>query len=488
MKTINLTFCKSTGFDPFFDDVKKSITIQDEPFGGGGFGDIYHAVSFDGKKSPIPQVVKVFKDDNKVENEKGWNTIQLLQSRIMEEKAKIESDGKVFLDEYPALAAMPQVIFEGKLGNRKVLGHVTLNLIKMGLVSFEKVLESKDLRDKYISRDSDDRAIMAYQFAKGFALLHKVKYIHADINEDNLFIGEKEPLCVILDYDSGAVIQNVDDNPTTIGKNRSWTAPEVLMKLADNWKQRIEMTHWMDLWSIANALHYVLMGLPPTYLKTMSKTSYSAYIKKYPDWPTVDPKDAMFKDVASYELLINMINNYELLSKRMIRLFRSTFIDGFFQPAFRTSVEDWANALKKEVDKLETKYESPKWTEARKFVTDFPVFKASAVPPKKEPPIGDPPGDENLNDYVNELLPDLINGSQKLSLHKPFILKMANESGKDGNKYLEELTDFLDLFKECVKDKKITRLEYNNMLLQAQLLGVAKDTLDKLLKPYKILK
>lgn len=91
-----------------------------------------------------------------------------------------------------------------------------------------------------------------------------------------------------------------------------------------------------------------------------------------------------------------------------------------------------------------------------------------------------------LKDYIKDLLPDLVSGATKLSIHKAYIIEKANENDIAGDKYFNELTCFLDLFKECVKDKKITRFEYNHMLMQAQLVSVEKDTLDKLLKPYKI--
>lgn len=498
MKTINLSFCKSTGFDPFFDDISKSIVVPDQSFAGGGFGDIYEAISFDGKKAPLEQVVKVFKDDNKADNEKGWETIQLLQSRIMEEKAKLESNGKVFLDEYPALAALPQLVFEGKMGNKTVRGHVTINLGKVGCKSFEKILGTKESLDEYLSRDSDERLIMAYQFAKGFEMLHKVKYIHADINEDNLFISEKEPLCIILDYDSGAVIRSLDDNPSTIGKNRSWSAPEILMKLADNYSQRIEMTHWMDLWSIAHALHFVLTGLPPTYLETVSKTTYKAYISKYPDWPQIDPKDPMFKkkNVELYKLLLQMIDS-EMLPKRLMRLFRSTFIDGFFQPAFRISVEDWASNLKKEVSRMETPYDVPQWTAFRKFQKNFPKGEAakqsksgsinviknvSADTPTNLVPDTD---NDNLKELVKELLPGLISGKERLSKHKSYIVAIANMNHLDGQQFVQDLEDFIKLFNDSIKDKVISRLEYSNLMYQASLLEIERKTLDELLKPYK---
>jgi hypothetical protein len=213
----------------------------------------------------------------------------------------------------------------------------------------------------------------------------------------------------------------------------------------------------------------------------VSKTTYKAYISKYPDWPQIDPKDPMFKkkNVELYKLLLQMIDA-EMLPKRLMRLFRSTFIDGFFQPAFRISVEDWASNLKKEVSRMETPYDAPQWIAFRKFQKNFP--KGGGAPGGGVPL---PPLDDKLKELVNELLPELISEKERLSMHKPYITSIANKNHLDGQQFVKDLEDFIKLFNDSVKDKVISRLEYSNLMLQANLLKIEQKTLDDLLEPYK---
>ena len=83
MKQINISYAKGTGFDPFFNDIKQ-ISIDDTPFAGGGFGNIYHARGFNGINQPqLRQVVKVFKPSTVGKEEHSWKTICRLQEKII---------------------------------------------------------------------------------------------------------------------------------------------------------------------------------------------------------------------------------------------------------------------------------------------------------------------------------------------------------------------------------------------------------------------
>ena len=100
---------------PFFNNIKR-ITIDDSPFAGGGFGDIYHARGFNGNnQSRLRQVIKIFKPSSIGKDEHSWKTITRLQEKLMEEMDLCADNGQNFLDQYPALIAMPQFVFEGTL-------------------------------------------------------------------------------------------------------------------------------------------------------------------------------------------------------------------------------------------------------------------------------------------------------------------------------------------------------------------------------------
>ena len=173
MKQIDVTYCRGTGFDPFFNNIRR-ISIDDSPFNGGGFGNIYHARGFNGNnQSNLQQVIKVFKHSTIEKDEHSWRTITRLQEKLMEEMNLYADTGLVFLEQYPALIAMPQFVFEGTLDGKKVRGYSANNLDELGYVSFEKVIEVNDSPyiDELESKDMEWRFTTAYHLVRGFNLL-----------------------------------------------------------------------------------------------------------------------------------------------------------------------------------------------------------------------------------------------------------------------------------------------------------------------------
>ena len=213
-KQIILSYCKSSGFSEIFSAVNQ-ITIHDTSFAGGGFGDIYHISAIDGNViPPIPQVVKVFKESTDGRNEHSWKTISRLQDCIVKEVELLRTNNLDFLSEYPAFWGLPQFSFVGTLDGKEVRGYVSNNLNAMGYYSFDKIREDSRLGyEFYANRDIRDKFIMCYHLARAFRFLMKNNYIHADLSADNIFISGIEPLCALIDFDSGAIVEQANDNP-----------------------------------------------------------------------------------------------------------------------------------------------------------------------------------------------------------------------------------------------------------------------------------
>ena len=275
MKQIKLTYAKGTGFDPFFNQIK-SISVDDVPFNGGGFGDIYHARGFNGgQQAKLKQVIKVFKPSNIGKDEHSWNTIVRLQEKLMKEMDLCANNGHDFLEQYPALIAMPQFIFEGTMDERKVRGYATNNLNDLGFVSFDKVIDEDNSPyiEEFDNRDMEWRYKMAYHLVRGFNLLYKMHFLHADISSDNIFVSLTQPTCAILDFDSGSIVETMDDNPSTFGKPQPWLAPEIAFQLKKGetvtGNMLVNINSFTDAWSVANALLNVLIMMPAYYLVDM---------------------------------------------------------------------------------------------------------------------------------------------------------------------------------------------------------------------------
>lgn len=459
MKKIVIEYARSTGFDPFFETIGKGsiITIQDDPFAGGGFGDVYHAISFGGTGFPLKQVVKIFKDDR---NDHGWQTISELQEAIIKEREEEENLGEVFLARHPSFIGFPQLIFKGVLGKRKVMGHVTVNLISIGCTSLDKILplgyDGKNDRKKYLSCKSLDRAVLAYQLADCFSVLHKIHYIHADITPDNIMVNLSGPLCALIDYDSGVVVKNPEDNPITYGKaGGDWTPPELQFEILKNGFGKISINHHMDLWSIAAAIHNLIFGFPHLFLANLTRPAYDEYVKKYPDWPDIDVNDPLINPQSreSYLFYRNRVINGIGLRKQTLDAFRLTFTKGIFESSYRTGVEDWVRLLKKEIgEDYLSKIKVPSWAESQKTPSSAKAKETVKLVPSTP---SDPKQDsmKQFEGLMKELVPDILFGKLKFQTHRPMIERFATDAGLNGKVVATNLEELFKMYNEMLSRK-----------------------------------
>ena len=263
MKHIKLDIKQSTQFDLFYDSVNR-ITIEDEPFEGGGFGELYRCKGFNSGDPPIPQVAKIFRESDEGRDEHSWNTISKIQARIMGIMSKYKSQGKDFLTEYPALIALPQLIFSGALEGKTVRGYLSNDLESLNYQSSKKILGARVIFDK---RNLLDKYRMCYNLVKAFQLFESIHFIHADLSDDNFFISNDQPNCAIIDFDSGVVVENLTDNPSTWGKPQDWLAPEILFQEDKN--KLINISIFSEMWAVCVAIHYLLLYDSP-YLFLMN--------------------------------------------------------------------------------------------------------------------------------------------------------------------------------------------------------------------------
>jgi serine/threonine protein kinase len=482
MKQINITYAKGTGFDPFFDHIR-SVTLDDAPFAGGGFGDIYNARSFNGgQQSRLHQVIKVFKPSTIGKDEHSWKTITRLQEKLIDEIALNAIDGQDFLNQYPALIAMPQFVFEGTMDGRKVRGYATNNLNDLGLVSFDKVIDEEDSEyiDEFAEKDMEWRYTMAYHLVRGFNLLYKLHFLHADISSDNIFISMTQPTCAILDFDSGAIVETMDDNPSTFGKFQPWLAPEIGFQLKSGksagGNTLVAINSFTDAWSVANAILSILTTMQAYYINDLSENSLRHYVSHY-TWPRINTSDPIFnkENEEGYEYFVEYFE--AMLPDELKREFVATFSKGVFTPSLRTSYNRWERILRKLVPGLP--------------IPSIPT-PPKPTPPTPKPPIPTPipnplpkPNKKELENYINALILDVVNGDENLKHHEFFINDMAQKAGLNGKEIMAELKDFVELYKDCIADKVITKFEYSNLLAQGEMAMVTEDTINKILKPFK---
>lgn len=494
MKQINITSAKGTGFDPFFDRIR-SITVDDAPFAGGGFGDIYHARGFNGGQQPrLRQVIKVFKPSTIGKDEHSWTTISRLQEKLIDEIALNADSGQDFLEQYPALIAMPQFVFEGTLDGRKVRGYATNNLNELGFVSFDKVIDedNSEYMDEFAEKDMEWRYTMAYHMVRGFNLLYKLHFLHADISSDNIFISMTQPTCAILDFDSGAIVETTDDNPSTFGKFQPWLAPEIGFQLksgksADG-NTLVAINSFTDAWSVANAILSVLTTMQAYYIKDLSENSLRHYVSHY-TWPHINTKDPIFnkENEEGYEFFVEYFE--AMLPDEVKREFVATFSKGVFTPSLRTSYNRWERILKKLVpESAQKSIPNSKSTPGRVQISSSNfngISSSNSNGSRQQQNVYPQQSKQELENYINALVLDVVNGDENLKHHEFFINDMAQKAGLNGKEIMAELKDFVELYKDCIADKVITKFELSNLLAQGEMALVTEATVNKILKPFK---
>lgn len=499
MKQINITYAKGTGFDPFFDNIR-SITVDDDPFAGGGFGDIYHARGFNGGLQPSQkQVIKVFKPSTIGKDEHSWKTITRLQEKLIDEIALNADNGLVFLEQYPALVAMPQFVFEGTFDGRKVNGYSTTNLNELGLVSFEDIIDKEDSPyiDEFFDKDMEWRYTVAYHLVRGFNLLYKLHFLHADISSDNIFISMRQPTCAILDFDSGAIVETMDDNPSTFGKFQPWLAPEIGFQLKSGKSAGVNtlvaINSFTDAWSVANAILSILTTMPAYYINDLSENSLRHYVSHY-TWPRINTNDPIFNKESKegYEFFVEYFE--AMLPDDVKNEFIATFSKGVFTPSLRTSYNRWERILRKLVPESETKNRISS-NSGGNIIRENPVVYGPPIPSNNGSSLGNnrsslgnnvsPHAKNELENYINALIVDVVNGDENLKHHEFFINDMAKKAGLDGKGIMAELKDFVELYKDCVANGVISKFELSNLLAQGELAMVSEDTINRLLKPYR---
>lgn len=350
MQTITVSTFYSTGLHNDFSSIS-TVEIEDKPFASGGFGDVYFCSSINGKALKIPQVVKVFKNVTSGNAEKSYKTIKRLQERLKVRNQDLVNQNKPPISSMPAFKAIPQFSYEGTLNGKAVFGYSASRLDTMGFIPFEKVLEDKAIARQFRDLNLETKLLFCYHLAYGFEILKSINYIHADINPQNFFINLSDGELAIIDFDSGAVMDDPNHKPDTFGKvaEADWLAPEISEQLANQTKTvpTIKVNLHTDTWSVAVGIHYLIfLQHPYFFLKDLGKDTIKKYLKSN-KWCEIKKGDANFNanlNFSNYQKYVDLLENK--VPKEITRAFKSTFNDGCFKPQDRVSYDQWTIALK----------------------------------------------------------------------------------------------------------------------------------------------
>lgn len=500
MKTIKVTTSFSTGLDVSFDKDISSINIEDDHFGEGGFGLVYRVERIDKRKSSLPLVVKILRQGK----ERNFETIVRLQRLVREEAKNLREQSILFFDKYPSLLALPLLSFEGTFEGKTVYGYLSINLEKLGFVPasyiFLDCLEQNkpEVWAKFQYRHLSVKYKMAYYLAVSCSFLRRIHFIHADITPDNLFIHPYEPLCVLIDFDSGAIIDSKLDFPTTEGKHYAdWTPPEMVVDSSEK-----RLTAAVDDWAFTIALHYIFTGYQAFFTKNMSPNTIKLLDEMYRDGSTIWPD---INDIPKYTILFNEKNlqalpyyreYYDRLDERVKRGFEYTFSHGALRLAYRHDAKWWIPVLEKCVQDsplkvnvtwrslkecqqqfpdIQSKKEAavpPVWVNKMHFSQDhISMSTSSTISPQKEQI-----SLQEFHGFMQSLVPDLIRGRVSLLTHCPMIEKFANNAGLNGKEIIRNLKDLLDMYQEMksrkAKGEELSKTDKSKFRCQASLIHV----------------
>lgn len=360
MKTIIIKNGLSTGLDSAFDQVSR-IDIQDQAFAEGGFGEVFYCLKLSNSRPQHTQVIKLFFDQQGA-GSKGLRTIQGLQ-RVLgsEHRDLLKREGTSLIDKYPALIACPQFSFEGTINGKPVIGYAANNLIDLGFVEFGELLEDSSLLQQYQTLEMGQRKAIAFHLVNAFDLLRSRMFIHADFKAEALFIHPGKFLCAIIDFDSGAIMSNPQDKPTTFGAFQDWLAPEILKQISDakmkggnqTGRTEVKVDLMSDMWSVAIGVHYLLFTVHPFFFLTeISDRSIEAYFRMY-SFPEANPGFRFFRKDYSRQHTVFQKLFATQLSADIQAKFSNTFGKGFSNASIRTSYRQWMVAFGQELKELE---------------------------------------------------------------------------------------------------------------------------------------
>lgn len=347
MKKIQINSGLSSGLRSDFNLIN-SIEIEDKPFAVGGFGEVYHCISINGTAPYTKQVVKLFIDNSKGSAEHNFRTTQRLQKKVEKENQKLLSQqGKSLIEFFPAFKGLPQYSFRGNLNGKIVIGFASDNLVNLGFTDFEHFLQDASLLSQYQNFPIERKMLIAFQLVAAFKVLEEFHFIHADLKPGALFINLNTAEIAVIDYDSGVITENVNDEPLTWGAANDWVAPEI-------WEQqstiqsgdKIKVDIYSDRWSVAIGVHYLMTTFHPLfYLTELSPRIAKQYFTPQNQWPFVNKNAPYFQKAneAIYDQYLPWVNS---VIPQVVRDKLSHTINfGYKNPVARTSYSDWKIAL-----------------------------------------------------------------------------------------------------------------------------------------------
>ncbi|CAK0774190.1 hypothetical protein CCP3SC15_490006 [Gammaproteobacteria bacterium] len=358
MTTIHISQSTSTELMHGWEQIRK-IEISSQPFNEGAFGEVFDCLAINDKKHILPLVIKLFKPDPDDNHRRGYETILKLQARVRARNQELPV--RESLARVSGLYALPQFSFTGQWEGQTVFGYAARKLDPNRFILFEEILQSRFRIFRRLSWEKKLR--LALDLTECFERLRKLNYIHADINPYNLFINLhdnfripllhfRERHLVLIDYDSGVVVDEATDTPTTFGKKNEWLAPEVYEqeKRTSDGQCHVTVDLFTDVWAVAVGIHYLLFSrFPFFFLKVVGPQELRHYLRRY-RWPEVDKNYPNFNPTQA-RVYDDYKKRFDRSDDELKRPFILTFNEGVYSRTRRVSYTQWTRVLRQVLDR-----------------------------------------------------------------------------------------------------------------------------------------
>ncbi len=304
---------------------KTNITIDTEPCGSGGSGDVFKIISPPYLKN---QVVKLYHKERLTKE--AENKIRYLVSK------------KINQGEHESIVWIKNLVVE----NGKFIGFTMNYANGIGLEQFlnDRWWRKSDTKDwdKFKLENEkgiENRIKLCLNIAIAINIIHKNnKYTIADIKPSNFKI-QKNGLVSIIDIDNIEVIENGKIIYATQVITPEFCPPEFHNGL--NYKQSSASQNW-DRYSLAILFYKILCGIHP----------FEGVGCKDPYQNCTDTPDIIKNGIFLYGRKSHYVNfknpqhsNFSKFNQEIQSLFIQCFDNGHDKPQLRPSAEDWCRVF-----------------------------------------------------------------------------------------------------------------------------------------------
>lgn len=307
--------------------------------GRGGFATVSEISAINGHPPAQPMLAKVF-DQHVVADLGGPQPLVQRARRLLE-----RLDAEPAEDWMDQLKALPYCVADLFHEGRELLVAFMLDLAPRG---YQPAQFSPREAAHYRSRDMTDRIDLAAHFATRCALLESLRYVHGDLNQENILVSDQHDDVQVIDFDAGVVIEHGDERPLTVGKPDDCMPPELKNVTSSGPPASVDrLTPEAERWSVASVVGYFLFGAHPGFfLRAIAPSAIAEYAVSGHDWPDIDLNGPCATRLAPNRLAYRQMRaDLAALPAEVADRFRQLFhagLDGTQRP----TAQDWHDALR----------------------------------------------------------------------------------------------------------------------------------------------